>query len=411
MNYRKYNSKKDKKAVLRIWREVGWIERDINKQKEKTIFKFIEAGQAFVKDIRDTAECLVLTTPGSIQYLNEKLTLCAVTSVTTSRIARKQNFASQLTSCALAEAASENIAVAGLGIFDQGFYNKLGFGNGAYENWISFDPSSLKLETNKRIPFRITIKDYKSAHKSRLNRIHTHGCCDLDSDVITHLEMIETKNGFGLGFNNDDNELTHHFWIQAEGEHGPYDVRWFSFQNYEQFLELMSVLKGLGDQVYTIKMKEPPGIQFQDLLNQPFRNRNMTEKTKYENNMWSLSYCQFRIISLFDCITKTHLSKQGSHFNLSLRDPITDYLHDNQNWTGISGDYIIKFGPVSEIEYGNNKDFPTLKASVGAFTRMWLGVQSAASLSVTDDLKGPQELLRELDDLFRLPGPKPDWDF
>jgi len=49
---------------------------------------------------------------------------------------------------------------------------------------------------------------------------------------------------------------------------------------------------------------------------------------------------------------------------------------------------------------------------VGAFTRLWLGVRSATSLAVTDDLSGPQELLRELDDvLLCFPDPKWDWDF
>ena len=54
---------------------------------------------------------------------------------------------------------------------------------------------------------------------------------------------------------------------------------------------------------------------------------------------------------------------------------------------------------------------PTLKASVGAFTRLWLGVLSANGLAVTDQLSGPPDLLGELDRAFLLPQPHPDWDF
>ena len=39
------------------------------------------------------------------------------------------------------------------------------------------------------------------------------------------------------------------------------------------------------------------------------------------------------------------------------------------------------------------------------------GVRSATSLSVTDELSGPRELLDELDWAFRLPVPHPDWEF
>ncbi len=60
---------------------------------------------------------------------------------------------------------------------------------------------------------------------------------------------------------------------------------------------------------------------------------------------------------------------------------------------------------------GADPALPTLAASVGAFTRMWLGVRPATGLAATDDLFGPQELLERLDRVLRLPDPKPDWDF
>ncbi len=43
----------------------------------------------------------------------------------------------------MAEAIDGGAELAGLGMFEQGFYNKLGFGTLAYENWVSFDPANL----------------------------------------------------------------------------------------------------------------------------------------------------------------------------------------------------------------------------------------------------------------------------
>lgn len=410
MIYRKYNPSKDKEAVFRIWKEVGWITEERNKEKDKIVEDFIKSSSAHIAEIRDSAESLVLAMPGTIRYLERELSFSAVTSVTTSSITRKKNIATELTAISLAESASKGICVAGLGIFDQGFYNKLGFGNGPYEHWITFDPSNLKVESNIRIPFRITLKDFKKIHNSRLKRLRGHGSVNIHPTNYSKIEL-SGKKGFGLGFFDEETgELTHHFWMSVDGEHGPYNVRWMCYQNYDQFIELLSVLKGLSDQVFTIKMREPPEIQIQDFLEKPFRYREMTKNAKHENYMSSSSYNQLRILDLFTCVENTHLLFNGPRFNLELKDPIINYLPDSE-WKGIGGNYIIKFQKNSEIIKGNKKGLPKMTASVGAFSRMWLGVRSATSLSVTDDLIAPKDLLKKLDELFRLPTPKADWDF
>ena len=74
-------------------------------------------------------------------------------------------------------------------------------------------------------------------------------------------------------------------------------------------------------------------------------------------------------------------------------------------------DYVVTLGPVSSAEPGREPSLPTFTASVGAFTRLWLGVRPATGLAVTDELSGPQDLLSRLDGMLRLPDPKPDWDF
>jgi hypothetical protein len=51
-----------------------------------------------------------------------------------------------------------------------------------------------------------------------------------------------------------------------------------------------------------------------------------------------------------------------------------------------------------------------MKATVNAFTRLWLGVCPASSLAVTDDLQAPAVLLDELDRMLRLPQPHVGWE-
>ena len=52
-----------------------------------------------------------------------------------------------------------------------------------------------------------------------------------------------------------------------------------------------------------------------------------------------------------------------------------------------------------------------LDASVGAFTRLWLGVRPASGLALTDELVGQPELVAALDAAFCLPPPLPDWPY
>jgi hypothetical protein len=98
-------------------------------------------------------------------------------------------------------------------------------------------------------------------------------------------------------------------------------------------------------------------------------------------------------------------------FNLRLSDPIEVFLPEDVPWRGVGGDYVVSLGPTSGAELGTDPALLTLSASVGAFTRMWLGVLSASGLSMTDDLDGPPALLQALDWALQLPLPRPDWDF
>jgi hypothetical protein len=225
--------------------------------------------------------------------------------------------------------------------------------------------------------------------------------------------MMWAKNGFGLAYDDGPgNELSHYLWCSAEpGEEGPYTVEWLAYRTPDQFLELMALLKSLGDQVRQVKMREPAGIQLQDLLERPTQMRHLTARSRFEQRINASAYWQMRILDLPECLARTKLPGDELRFNLVLSDPIADLLPAEAPWRGVAGEYIVTLGPSSGAEQGSDETLPTLSASVNAFTRMWLGVRPASGLAITDDLAGPPELLAQLDDVLRLPDPKPDWDF
>lgn len=98
-------------------------------------------------------------------------------------------------------------------------------------------------------------------------------------------------------------------------------------------------------------------------------------------------------------------------FNLTLADPIGDFLPADALWRGCGGRYVVTLGPDSAAEEGHGASLPTMAASVGAFTRMSLGVRPPSGLAVSDEITAPAELQHALDRALRLPTPRPDWDF
>ena len=410
MTLREYDPKSDKEAVHRVWREIGWIDK---KKDEEAMDLFLEGSRNMVAELNGEAECMVNLNTGTIRYLNEDLPLSGVTAVTTSRIARKLGLASRLTAHAVASAAADGALVSLLGVFEQGYYNQLGFGNGGYEHWCAFDPTQLTVSAKPRVPKRITSDSWKVVHASRLARLRGHGACNLEAPQVTRAEMLWSQNGFGLGYaDGADGELTHHFWCSAKDvENGPYRVGWLSYRTREEFLEILALLKSLGDQVRLVKLREPSGIQLQDFLKQPIKMQQVSEKSKYESSIHACAHWQARICDLQGCLDRTRLSGESVRFHLVLSDPIEQFLDAAAPWRGVAGEYVVTLGPTSSAEPGRDPSLPTLNASVGAFTRLWLGVRPAAGLAWTDALSGPQDLLERLDRVLRLPDPKPDWDF
>jgi len=324
LEFRNYDPERDKEALHRLWIGIGWLE----KGKEEGMDLFIGCGRTLVAEVNGEAEALVSSMPGTMRYLDEELWLSALTAVTISRMLRKRGVAKRLTSQLIAKDAVEGAMLAGLGMFEQGFYNQLGFGTGGYEHWIALDPAHLRVPSPERLPRRIAKGDWAIAHAARLARMQGHGSCNLIPVEFTRASMLDAKNGFGFGFcDGPDGELTHYFWCSTkEPESGPYNVQWMAYQTWEQFLELMGLLRSFGDQVRLVWMREPPGIQLQDLLDQPFKRRQVSEKAKFETVIRATAYWQMRICDLMGCLARTHLRGGEVRFNLALHDGIERFL-------------------------------------------------------------------------------------
>lgn len=412
MQCRRYDPRKDREAALRTWREVGWMQEG----QEELLAQFLREGDTFVGDLDGAAECVVITAPGTVRHLREDLAFSCVAAVLVSPVARRQSLAGCVTSGAVAEGAASGALVAGLGVFDQGYYNRFGFGSGGYEPRVAFDPARLLLDLRPRVPRRLSVDDADAVHASRLARRRGHGACTISADLYTTATMtLEIgKNHFGLGYcDGPDGELTHHIWCDAgrEEEHAGLSVPWMAYRTTEQFLELMALLKSLGDQVRVVEMEEPPGIQLQDLLEKPFREEAVRRGSRYRTGINTRAWWQMRINDIPGCLARTRLPWGEVRFNLELSDPIERHLPADAPWRGVGGRYVVTLGTTSEAEQGRDASLPTLRATVNAFTRLWLGVRPATGLAATDDLAGPQDLLEALDAVLCLPQPRPDWLF
>ena len=136
-----------------------------------------------------SAEALGHWVPGGIRHLDRDVSMAAIAAITTGPLARQHHFATRITARCLTEAAEEGFASAGLGIFDQGFYDRLGFGTGSYDYFAVFDPAQLNVPTPTRTPERLTIDDYEDIHAALHNRHRDHGSAVLDPPEMGRAEL------------------------------------------------------------------------------------------------------------------------------------------------------------------------------------------------------------------------------
>jgi predicted acetyltransferase len=406
--FRKYDSAKDKKATHRIWQECGWIEGD--KKETDALDTFVRVSDGWVWEVKGSAEALTISTPARYRHTGTDLSMAAITGVTTSRVARGRGAAGGTLARALAAAGKAGVAVAGLGMFEQGYYNKFGFGNGSYESFYRFDPAWLRRFEKPAPPVRLGPKDWKAIHSSRLQRMKHHGAVDLIPPEISKCELAWVKNPFGLGYKKNGT-LTHFFVAHTEDvEQGPYYVEWLVYENLDQLRELISLIRSLGDQVRSVRLRELPWLQIQSIVEKPFQLMTISNKGRFESRLAGEAYWQLRILDVEACVAALSVTTP-LRFTLSLDDPIRKRLPDSAKWKGCGGTYVVELGERSSAKRGKDADLPVLEATVNDFTRFWMGSASAATLAAFDSFRAPHSLIAALDETVRLPKPYPDWDY
>ncbi len=407
-----YDQQRDWDSVYRIWHEIGWLSDSDTEKNRKFLQTELDVGPTRVARLEGVTESMAIGADAQLHYLDAELPLAAVTAVTTSRIARKRGLAGRVTARLVADMAENGAAVSMLGMFDQGYYDRLGFGSGGYNHRIALQPQDLKVPPASRMPLRLTPENSEEMHACRLRRIKRHGNVSFPATTATFCETARDDR-FGFGFRDEaSGDLTHYVWCRSNDLGvGPYHILSIVYENQAQFLELLGAFKSLEDQVQLVTLFEPPEIQMQDLIARPFYRRGTSRQAKFATGIESYAEWQARICNLPACIAKTRLNCEPLRFNLDLSDPITESLASDHSWQGIAGQYIVTLGPESQLESGSKADLPTLTATVGALTRLWLGVRPASGLAVTDRLQAPAKLLAKLDAAFRLPTPNWDWRF
>ncbi|HEY5649901.1 MAG TPA: GNAT family N-acetyltransferase, partial [Acidimicrobiia bacterium] len=177
MTIRAYENS-DLPAVQRIWKECGWVESD---EEAARLEDFFSDATGIVATIDGETECSGTNHAGVIGYDGLDLPLSGATSITTSRLGRKQGLAKAVTARLLSTAARDGAAVAFLGIFEQGFYDQLGFGTGPYTIHYRFDPATLTVPYPKRTPIRLGPDDWEEIARCLASRRRSHGGVALES--------------------------------------------------------------------------------------------------------------------------------------------------------------------------------------------------------------------------------------
>ncbi|MFP5320407.1 MAG: GNAT family N-acetyltransferase, partial [Acidimicrobiia bacterium] len=306
---RPYDAERDLAAVTRMWREIGWI--DGSDPQASALEVLLAQGEGLVADVHGEAECLVHRVQGSLRYGQDRdLPLTAITAVTTSHVARRQGVATALMLATLDAAAGEGAAVVSLGIFEQGFYDRFGFGTGAYEHRFAFDPATLRVPVPGRAPLRLTADDAGDMYELLRRRHRGHGSVVLDAPDWMAVEWRLVDKPFALGYRAADGRLTHFLMGSATADHGPYDIEWLVFEEPDQLLELLGVLRMLGDQVNRVTIKgEPAGVQLQDLVREPVRQRRTARLAggSAEAMHHAAGIQQDRILDLTACVGAVRL--------------------------------------------------------------------------------------------------------
>ena len=413
---RDYLPEKDTVDVKKIMLEIGWLDKD-SSENDKHLKAFFGTGRTLLGSINNSVECLAASMDGDMVYIDQPLKLSAVTSVITGMTVRRQGIALNVTSHLLAQDASAGAHVAMLGVFEQGFYDRLGFGAGTYSHRIAFDPSDLR-RGPVRQAIRLSLKDAEEMHNSMLKRKRGHCGINIHSPKFTIGELNTFSAKFiGLGYRDKDTgELTHFFSGSTSGENGPLYVEWLVWRDHEQLRELLALISSLGDQIWVADLPEPRDLELQNMVSWPLKQRPLTPRdnrgTTYRAGTRSYCSWELRILDMQECVSRFKSPYDTVKFNLEVDDPLVQMLADTDyTWRGIQPKWTIQLGPKSSAEPGHKARLPLLKTTISAFSRLWMGAAKASALTLTDKFEAPEELITALDANILLRRSNREWTF
>lgn len=404
MNIRRLQLKSDLERILMLWQEVGWISPD----KKSALKLLFESGDGYGAEMDSELEATLLSLPADINYNNKLLSLQALSGLVVSPRARRRGIAGRLMTRALEEGVRSGQALSALVMFEQGFYDSLGFGLGGYKHIFTFDPDLLEVDADPEPPERLTAEDWQSVYQALQERKRANGGVNIKNPHFIKAEMEWDKNDdYGLGYRDEEGDISHFVWLWRKGDsHGPLQVKFLAYQTQEQLLELLAVIARLGDQVHAVRMDEPHSIKLRDFIVYPHKQARITAESKYSYASTVQAPWQLKILDLEKCVSAFDLAGIDLEFNLELHDPLAEYA-DSESPAVISGEYSLKLGEESCLKSEPVKRLPTLTASINAFTRMYLGAATPTELKTSSLFSAPPELLQDLEETFvQLPEPQ-----
>ncbi|MBY5162145.1 GNAT family N-acetyltransferase [Salsipaludibacter albus] len=381
----------DHDAIVRVYREVGWLEDG----EAAHLDPWLADATKLVGTVDDAPEAIGTRHAGHIMVDTTDLPFAAVTSIAVAPVGRRRGLASSLTARTVVEAAEEGFALALLGIFDQGFYDRFGFGTGATTLLHHFDPAALTVDPPTRQPVRLTVDDWEEIQAATRRRWRSHGGVVFDEPGFVRGELGWAKPFIALGLRDDAGELTDLLWGEPKGEHGPWKVYALTYREPSGLLDLLGLLRLMGDQVHSVQVAEPAELSLEDVLDQPFRHRRATSKAEHAAHVEAFAHWQARILDLPAVVAARPWAGTPVRFVVEVDDPLAH--RDDVDFDDVHGTWTVELASSSTATRGATDDLPVVRAGVGAFTRLLLGVAPASGLALVDQLDGPTELLARLD--------------
>ena len=272
---------------------------------------------------------------------------------------------------------------------------------------VSFDHASLKVDhVPYRTPIRLTAADSPEVDQCLQRRLPHHGMITLEAPHFFEAEMAFLEKPLALGYHDGD-RLTHFVAGSLKEEHGPFDIAMMSYETGPELLELLRLLRELGDQIHSVKMIEPPEVQLQSLIEMPIRQRSRSINAAHESGARSHTWWQLRILDIATVVSARHWPGDPVQFDLLVSVPVADHLDPEAGWAGVAGTYTVDLGRTTSAVPSEFGERPILHCSINAFSRLWFGVQPATSLLLMGEIDAPDALCRQLDVALRLPTPHP----